>query len=228
MLSNLRQMRALKEQEFNQLMDVKIALDAEIQAYRQILDSEEVRVGLPLMDVTMAGKSKSGTTSSSSKKRKPDFMVQGATNVSAEKRMKAGGSIADVQVLRLDVKRQVCEIKNCSTKPVTLENLVLKSYATRESFKIPKNTTLDAQASLVVYAGKNNKPSAAEKKQNCCVWNKKYLFNKEGDIACLFTGDDELIHYRCEGMEFEEEENVNPDQGSQEAMLEQVCVLFMI
>ncbi|KAL7693449.1 putative intermediate filament protein [Plasmopara halstedii] len=43
-LERFRSSKVAKEREFNELMDVKIALDAEIMKYRRILDREESRV----------------------------------------------------------------------------------------------------------------------------------------------------------------------------------------
>ena len=45
-LERFKSSKISKEREFNDLMDVKIALDAEIMKYRRILDREESRVAV--------------------------------------------------------------------------------------------------------------------------------------------------------------------------------------
>ena len=109
-LERFKSSKISKEREFNDLMDVKIALDAEIMKYRRILDREESRVAVATPN-TKGRKRKIETPNSTVSKRakrtifEPDYW---------------SSSVPAVEIASFNLKKDCIVLKNNSSEPVPL------------------------------------------------------------------------------------------------------------
>lgn len=179
-----------KEQEFNDLMDVKIALDAEISAYKRILDREETRVGLP-------------TPQAVKRKRKSE------TNFSI-KRVKR--TPASVKIVQLDLEKDRIVLENTSEKAVSLAGWEVRGREANQVFRFPTTYAMKPNSKMTVFSSKRNKNAKEDRKSGeDSFLATKFSLNPEGDFVVLLTADGEPVCMRAEGLAVEEVRKLEAD-----------------
>ena len=184
-LEKLRLARISKEQEFNDLMDVKIALDAEISAYRRILDREETRVGFATPKSTPKGKA----SPLSSRKRKADG------NNSASKKPKraiaAGANGPSVRIVELDLEKDMIVLENSTDQAIPLKGWEVHNKTEGQVFRFPEAYVMKAHMKVAVFSSKRTKSAKSDKKDNGqdSFWTKRFSWDIDGDYAVLLNAD---------------------------------------
>ena len=117
-----------KDEEFDQLMDTKIALAMEIRAYRQMLDKEELRLGYKS---PVAGNKKRKLVT---EEEEEDSELE--TNATQDE----DGST--LMFTKYDLDGQCITIRNSSLNSISLEGWSVRSRATGNEFKLPADLTL--------------------------------------------------------------------------------------
>ncbi|KAF4042894.1 Intermediate filament domain-containing protein [Phytophthora infestans] len=193
-LERFRSSKVAKEREFNELMDVKIALDAEIMKYRRILDREESRVAVATPN-TKGRKRKSDTTNGTSSKRVKRSIIQTESTSSS-------ASAVQIAAINLDKDRLV--IKNSSSNPVPLGGWVVRGQMD-QTFRFPATYVMRPQSTLTVHSSKRNKNAKNERvKGEDSFLANKFSLNPKGDFVVLWTADDIPVSMKSQGLAAEE------------------------
>lgn len=201
-ITKLRMESAIKEKEFNSLMDNKIALDAEISTYRMILEQEESRVG----------SLKTPKAKSIAKKRKS------TGKRSSSKKIKY---TSDIFISQLDIPKDIVVVANSSDKVVDLKGWQIMGQSSEKKFTFPA-FELKSGAKVMVKSGRKGKKSEAlEAPEGVDVFTtRKYLWNSDGDVATLLSDKNEVVHRTGEGMAYEQPENESEAESEYESDLD--------
>eukprot|EP00457_Paulinella_chromatophora_P005404 gb/GEZN01005421.1/.p1 GENE.gb/GEZN01005421.1/~~gb/GEZN01005421.1/.p1 ORF type:complete len:553 (-),score=166.54 gb/GEZN01005421.1/:66-1724(-) len=127
MVNQLKEVVRRKDEEFNELMDVKIALAMEIKQYHTLLEDEEERLGLAAQD------NGEGV----------------GLHVQQEE-------VSPLLITGMDVKGKYVKIRNHSTESMELQGWSMRSDKTGKQFVFP-NKTLKPGGTVVVWTGSNNR-----------------------------------------------------------------------
>lgn len=152
-----------KDEEFDELMDVKIALAMEIKAYRQLLESEEDRLGYE---------------SPTKKKRKRHANDDAATAESDEEEED------DLIISGMDLMGDYINIRNSSTRTIALDGYQLRS--SEDHFDLPSDIVLKSGESVTVWTSED-----AEEKEDPptdLAWvatDSESVFDDKGDEVIL-------------------------------------------
>ncbi|KAG3120334.1 hypothetical protein PI124_g1529 [Phytophthora idaei] len=193
-LERFRSSKVAKEREFNELMDVKIALDAEIMKYRRILDREESRVAVATPN-TKGRKRKSENTNGTSTKRTKRTIIETET---------LSSSASAVQIASLNLEKDRIVVKNSSSDPVPLGGWVVRGQMD-QTFRFPATYVMRPQSTLTVHSSKRNKNAKNERKkgEDSFLAN-KFSLNPNGDFVVLWNSDDIPVSMKSQGLPAEE------------------------
>jgi hypothetical protein len=170
----LRRLRE-KEIEYETLMDIRIALDAEIESYRKLLEGEETRLGIESPDRRSVKRKTMADIESISKRSRHVETETITSSVAIYARTETHGFI---HIDELDLDGMYVKITNTSNEDFDITGCVMENTnADNETaeFKIPKSAgVLEAGASTTVWAKdsgeKNNPPSALLWKKHAKFW----------------------------------------------------------
>lgn len=152
--------------EFQDLMDVKIRLDAEISAYRRLLESEESRLNESSEKTSSFQASSPGET----KKRKlvehEESFARGGRQISSSSFTDVVSSSSATDVVKIDETNpagQFIKLFNTATdKNVSLGGWQLRQNANSEeiTFKFPRGYELKAQKYVTVWSGSSGQKAS--------------------------------------------------------------------
>ncbi|KAK1938897.1 Prelamin-A/C [Phytophthora citrophthora] len=205
-LERFRSSKVAKEREFNELMDVKIALDAEIMKYRRILDREESRVAITTPNTKGRKRKSENTNGTSSKKARRMLSTTETITTSAT-------SSSPVQIASLDLEKDRIVIQNTSNEPVALGGWAVRGQMD-QTFRFPKTYVMRPRSTLTVLSSKRNKSAKHEtKKGEAAFLATQFSLNPNGDIVFLVTADDIPVSVLSEGLSEEEVRAIEADFG---------------
>ncbi|RHY04355.1 hypothetical protein DYB30_003589 [Aphanomyces astaci] len=190
-IDNARQARLAKETEFNDLMDIKIALDAEISAYRSILDREETRVGID--------------HANHSKKRKASLTPVKSTSSRQHKRRKSHSTGA-VRITYLNLEQGRITLENTGTVALPLAGWQVTSKATNVVFAFPEDYVIQPSGHVSVISGRNAAPTEEEKESMDFYVIKKAMWNTHADVAQLTNPAGDVVSSYAEGMTVDDDD----------------------
>lgn len=94
----------------------------------------------------------------------------------------------DVEIINVDLKKEIVKIKNNSGKKIDISGWRLLSVKGEQEFYFPEGTIINEGEIIKVVSGRN-----AEERTDAIIWTKAYIWNNEGDSAKLFNGEQEVI-----------------------------------
>lgn len=204
-LERFRSSKVAKEREFNELMDVKIALDAEIMKYRRILDREESRVTVSTPN-TKGRKRKSENTNGTSAKRTKRALV-------AEPAVSSSSSA--VQIAALDLVKDRIVLKNSSSDAIPLGGWIVRGQM-EQTFRFPPTYVMRPQSTLTVHSSKRNKNAKNERKkgEDSFLAN-KFSLNPKGDFVVLLSSEDIPVSMKSAGLPDDEVRAIEADMRAE-------------
>jgi len=151
--------------DYQELYDIKIALDMEIEAYRKILEAEETRLNITVNNSKLhtssyMGDSINGSGTKKSKKRKVDGLdgsfEQEAT--SSPTFVQVAESKIGVEISQFESDIKSIKLTNITEQDVPIAGFILKQVAdgAEVDYKVPKSRVLKAGESLTIWSSSSS------------------------------------------------------------------------
>lgn len=157
--------------DYQELYDIKIALDMEIEAYRKILEAEESRLNITSntskLGASYMNDSTSGPSSKKSKKRKVDggevVNVSECQSIVSTYEQSSQTSVG-IEIGEMEFDYKSLKLKNTSDKDTTVGGWILKqlSDGNEVDYKLPKSRVIKAGETLSIWSSGMRPDSASD------------------------------------------------------------------
>ncbi|KAI9555121.1 lamin-like protein [Daphnia sinensis] len=157
-INRLREQMAVQLQEYQDLMDIRTALDMEISAYRKLLEGEETRLNLtPTVAATTSQSTRAGTPSRRTPTRalkRKRTMLEESSSYSLADYVTSASAKGDVEVSEVDAEGKFIRLQNKGDKEVSLSGwqLVHKAQETETIYKFHRSLKVAPGGSVTVWS----------------------------------------------------------------------------
>ncbi|XP_046437575.1 lamin Dm0-like [Daphnia pulex] len=157
-ITRLREQMAIQLQEYQDLMDIRTALDMEISAYRKLLEGEETRLKLtPTAGASTSQSTRAGTPSRRTPTRalkRKRTMLEESSSYSLADFITSSSAKGEVQVDEVDSEGKFIRLINKSEKEVSLSGwqLVHKAQETETIYKFHRSLKVAPGGTVSVWS----------------------------------------------------------------------------